>query len=710
MLMGTFGAFIPKVGAYSFVTETANEITVENDYFKAVFDVATANKHGKIRYFYIKPDDTVNIVATSTWKFLGGHEANSKWGTTIKTGVDWVAGEKESQTTQIIEQTSDYVVIESHTEWKSGGTYLDYTAYDYYTFFSDKPYYIHSSTRTYHEQIQFNSNYEWCWLFNDTWAERYYRLDHNGNLVNSTSNTNEFVTDVWESRFLEKYPWVMMYSDTYSKGHFSILVSANPTSQGLGSLSTTVGSYKEYQLLYGDASYEAGESNYFTVVNGVASNTTYVDDLSSSLWSTTAYISESQTHSVASNNQTVDKPELQSSAWSLWFYMISSDHLQIGQYLHPATLQGSTEIYVRFYPQYTNATGTYMIYASPTISQTWNKSYTNVTTQNDYQSKLRLTTQLELWNNSDPFKITWTFQTLASLNITKLTIYRQYGWNTITDNTKLVNLNASVIKMNCSGYSAEVVEEAYTFMNLSNTVSQLSTGAGDTWIKWYALNQTEALVGSGNTYTVELLIQQHRRFSFESQGVFGLSDVLPLGERANNRFEKLVWAKFPFFDTSTPFRINHLGVENGMIYAVSWDSNLLSYKIVAPSGVTTTTKIYVGDRGEPVTVSGATYSYDGASKILTLTVTHSSSQQVTVDWSTDLTPPIIFTFFFSQVFLAIGLLSLSTIIFTVSFIIMLVRRLLTVEMAVFLVVSIILITVFTMLALLITTNLSTIFT
>lgn len=636
VMLVTFVRFnISSVQPTFTVTETSTEITVENDFFKAVFDVDPANKHGKIRWFYIKPDDTVNIVATSSWKFLGGHEAHSVWGTTLKTGTDWSAMEKESQTTQIIEQTSDYVVIESNTQWKSGSTYLNYQAVDYWTFFSDKPYYILSSTRTYNEQVQYNGNYEYCWLFNDTWAERYHRLDHDGNLVNTTGNVDERITEVWESRFLEKYPYTMMYSDTYSKGHFSILVSANPTSQGLGYLSTTVGYYKEYQLMYGDASYEIGESNYFTVVNGVASNITYVDDLSTSLWSTTAYISESQTHSVASNNQTTEKPELQSSAWSLWFQLITANQIQIGQYTHPATVQPRATVYVRFYPQYTNATGTYNIYASPSISQTWNKSYTNLTMQNDYQSKLRLTTELQLWNNSDPFKLKWTFETLASLNITSLTIHRKSGWNSISHETVITNLNASVIKMNCSGYSPEVVEEAFTFQNITNNVIEYYNGVGDSWIKWHGLNQTEAVVGSGNIYTVELLIQQHRRFSFESQGVFGLSDVLGVGEKANDRFEKLVWAKFPFFDTATPFRINHLGVENGTIYGAGRQTNQLSFKIVAPSGITTT-KIYVGSEGEPIVVAGADWSYSDS--ILSLTVTHSSSQEVVVIWPSGLIP------------------------------------------------------------------------
>jgi len=44
-------------------------------------------------------------------------------------------------------------------------------------------------------------------------------------------------------------------------------------------------------------------------------------------------------------------------------------------------------------------------------------------------------------------------------------------------------------------------------------------------------------------------------------------------------------------------------------------------------------EVYCGDRGEPTTVTGATYSYDASSTVLTLTVTHSSSQEVVLDWT-----------------------------------------------------------------------------
>lgn len=59
----------------------------------------------------------------------------------------------------------------------------------------------------------------------------------------------------------------------------------------------------------------------------------------------------------------------------------------------------------------------------------------------------------------------------------------------------------------------------------------------------------------------------------------------------------------------------------------------LTFAVSAPSGTTTTAKVYCGSLGEPHAVSGATsYSYDSLSRILTVTVTHSSMQDVKLEW------------------------------------------------------------------------------
>jgi len=62
----------------------------------------------------------------------------------------------------------------------------------------------------------------------------------------------------------------------------------------------------------------------------------------------------------------------------------------------------------------------------------------------------------------------------------------------------------------------------------------------------------------------------------------------------------------------------------------------LSFIVNAPSGTTSTTKVYVDDWGEPTSVYAInetlTWSYDPSTKTLTFTVLHSSRVEIIVDW------------------------------------------------------------------------------
>ena len=65
-----------------------------------------------------------------------------------------------------------------------------------------------------------------------------------------------------------------------------------------------------------------------------------------------------------------------------------------------------------------------------------------------------------------------------------------------------------------------------------------------------------------------------------------------------------------------------------------FNDDKLTFTVSAPSGGTSTTKVYCGSKGKPTSVTGAdSWSYDSDTKICTVSVTHSSSQTVTLDWS-----------------------------------------------------------------------------
>ncbi|RLI45062.1 hypothetical protein DRO69_06000 [Candidatus Bathyarchaeota archaeon] len=70
------------------------------------------------------------------------------------------------------------------------------------------------------------------------------------------------------------------------------------------------------------------------------------------------------------------------------------------------------------------------------------------------------------------------------------------------------------------------------------------------------------------------------------------------------------------------------------ITSASLTSNQLTFTVSAQSGATSTTQIYTGSKGEPTSVSGASsWSYNSATKILTLTAQHNSPVTITIDWT-----------------------------------------------------------------------------
>lgn len=88
-------------------------------------------------------------------------------------------------------------------------------------------------------------------------------------------------------------------------------------------------------------------------------------------------------------------------------------------------------------------------------------------------------------------------------------------------------------------------------------------------------------------------------------------------------------------DTSVKF-IGQSNPEKVNLTDWNYGDNKLTYNVSAPSGITSTTKIYCGDKGIPTQVLvdyvEKPIEYDSSLKILTVNVLHSSSAEVIVEW------------------------------------------------------------------------------
>ena len=69
------------------------------------------------------------------------------------------------------------------------------------------------------------------------------------------------------------------------------------------------------------------------------------------------------------------------------------------------------------------------------------------------------------------------------------------------------------------------------------------------------------------------------------------------------------------------------------ITSLSYASNKLTLTIDSPTGTTSTSKVYCGNKGKPIEVTGATsWSYNASTMILTLNVMHDGPANLLVDW------------------------------------------------------------------------------
>jgi Dockerin type I domain len=86
-------------------------------------------------------------------------------------------------------------------------------------------------------------------------------------------------------------------------------------------------------------------------------------------------------------------------------------------------------------------------------------------------------------------------------------------------------------------------------------------------------------------------------------------------------------------DPSEPRLIMHNRPQQVNIAAWSYSNDRLAFQVNASTGTTSITEVYVGNKGQPRSVSGtSSWSYDSEKEMLTITALHSDPVTITVDW------------------------------------------------------------------------------
>jgi len=631
-----------------FVTETGTYIKVENNYF-----IAQVQKewHGSIKYFYIKPDTTVNIVApvAGGFEFLPGEEGIWAQNSLTRTSTDWgEAADKAVQTVSTVEETDDYVVIKAFGRMKQDANEWNYTIIRYWTFYVDKPYFDFYTKRIYNEDCSEVSNYQSCWLFAYDWVDKWY-------WNNETGQTEEFTSlEDWRCVTLDDmlirgtYPWSMVYNTVNGNGFFTIVTQAN-LNLGMTTLSRDFGcQYSEYQIDWYQHSVKAGDEVWYKAVCGVATTVSYTENLVSTLYSGDAQTTFSNPQRVtvaewADTNSYGRKATVRCPHRGLYFRPRISPFTGAYDTPYERAISSTTRLGPRFWwsAVYTNATGVYSTYASGASSNlnvsayTWDNDglHGNVTFSYVFEDKLQCNITVDMYGESDSYHYYYSWKALKSLNVTSL-FARLYISGIAWQNIGFAAISNDVLKVNVSDYyGIGYYDEGFIVKNYTE-VNRTITKTTNWFAYFYALkNPSDQLYSAGEVWSFKLLIQNFRRHSFRDPTYFGLSDIHEPTVSSNYflEHEKQSWPRFANLSS-----YDFLSYSNGYIACQHWESSMqrLSLSIQGELGESSTTQFYTYDRGEPLNVSGASsWSYNVSTKILTLNLEHSTDRaRIVVYW------------------------------------------------------------------------------
>ena len=159
--------------------------------------------------------------------------------------------------------------------------------------------------------------------------------------------------------------------------------------------------------------------------------------------------------------------------------------------------------------------------------------------------------------------------------------------------------------------SIEINGETFDFSSLPTTISLAQCLVGE-------INATLT-----NAKLVNLTISGIEVVTIQNGSLTGLQ---------NNVYKGIHYIGFSI-TKNTENRLMVFSDQVSTVSAISLSTNKLFFTVSAPSGTTSSTKVYCGHKGKPSSVSGAdSWSYDNSTKILTAITSHSSNVQVLISW------------------------------------------------------------------------------
>ena len=625
-LLGAFTALdfpITKALPTFSVIEDENYITVENDYYKAKVE----KTRGRLYNFYIKPHDTIDIVTSWSGHALGAHEYESYNGSEGAGAAQWssTVGYFTLYETTLVYYSSDVAVV--YTKFKLNDTDSGFPSgvniTEWKAFYADKPFMVGAFNREHIYEANFLYEQQVCWLFDPAWVEGVRNTDLNGDITGYKTTRQAYT---FMAKGMEKFPWWYVYNSTYNTGFGTILLNSYPRDARIGHWFESSLGYAEYQITvdYYASGMPAEVDNVVTYINYVASNETELDNFSRRLYKAMHTTVDTTYYPTSNNYLHTSYGGFYKSGVLGFRFSDNLIRLQNGIYGDASKN--------RYKPMFSNSSGTYNLWgllsdASITEWQ-WKTTYSKMTYRRDFESKLRWETTMEAWSDGDIIKVIHNFTTLATMNITDL--YLQIRELYPYENSDIAQLSTDIIKINAStAFTGWIEDNGFAVRNMSGT-----TEISGVYIYFYALDRdSDHEFPPGLSWSITLHFQGYCMLDKD----FEASDFLGLHQEAKKnqiRFDNWIPLPFPEVPSNNgPFRINYLGHENSIVVKSMFNNEKLELTLVGASSTSTDLSIYVGSKGEPASVEGASsWSYDTFTRTLQLTAIHTGTTTIAISW------------------------------------------------------------------------------
>lgn len=632
VFLATFGAIIPVKATPDFVTETSSAITIENGYYKAVIDKTTGS-FGGIKDFYIKPDTAVDIVASNTnFDVLGGHEIADY---NSSTELSQFGGDASNTEICILENTASYVVVYCKFDLENATTSQSKTHEEWKTFYYTQPYYQVSYKATHNSEFIDTYNNEICFLYDNEWVEELIFLNETGQVETVPKPPSSSVTRHWlnpqaSMELANSFSWATYHNSTYGAYAGTIITSLQPRFPALTMKYDIHGpfanAYSEYQLTQDSAGgLRYGNETYWgSYINYVSSDYKDIATFAQTLYQTT-YTSEiMDTLWCWTDNGISWNRLIGTTMWS--FYKVNGASIPYKLMLKNGW-EDTTEIAITLAPRFRNTSGAYPLwdYNNHQIYEQCNSTTeANVTYTTQFEHAWRVNMTFQFYNDTEVVIVKTYFRALKNLtSVTRLELVAgdlgdMPPYRNMLNNTMIVQDNETVSNHYYRGFAV-----------VNKTAYDKQTESPNDFF-WRLYSATGVNVQEGAEYTMEYWFQPYRKRLTE--GLFETSDFLALHESMLKTYRNQ-W--IDLYLVPSPFRVKDYVDEDGVLVYHNYvtDQSEGRLTLIYDGTGTQTYEVYVGSKGKPDSVNLTGYwSYDVATRIVTLTVDHASLVEVTINW------------------------------------------------------------------------------